>query len=178
LFNTGSGRPSAAAPNSIALQHGWKPCPPFSIASSSWMSVTYEHEVCSMLCANVLEKVRRTPGGHGFPVVPLGNLNPPRRAGNATWIKGNTLAAGSRVSGWLHAARLEVVPFPVLSRPEGLTPFQKDCSAGLRISRLPVPDCRVGPGNFTPSRSQIPDMTLSRHPARAVHERPAPSVQA
>jgi hypothetical protein len=26
---------------------------------------------------------------------------------------------------------------------------------------------RVGPGNFAPSRSQIPDVTLSRHPARA-----------
>ena len=27
---------------------------------------------------------------------------------------------------------------------------------------------RVGPGNFTPSRSQIPDMNLSIHPARAI----------
>jgi len=36
---------------------------------------------------------------------------------------------------------------------------------------------RVGPGNFTPSRSQIPDAMLSHHPARAVPERPAPFVQ-
>jgi hypothetical protein len=28
---------------------------------------------------------------------------------------------------------------------------------------------RVGPGNFTPSRSQIPDLNLSIHPARATH---------
>ena len=27
---------------------------------------------------------------------------------------------------------------------------------------------RVGPGNCTPSLSQIPDVTLSRHPARAI----------
>jgi hypothetical protein len=26
---------------------------------------------------------------------------------------------------------------------------------------------RVGPGNFTPSRSQIPDVSLSTYPARA-----------
>ena len=29
-------------------------------------------------------------------------------------------------------------------------------------------DCRVGPGNFTPSLSQIPDVNLSIHPARAI----------
>ena len=28
--------------------------------------------------------------------------------------------------------------------------------------------CRVGPGNFTLSRSQIPDVNLSIHPARAI----------
>jgi hypothetical protein len=31
--------------------------------------------------------------------------------------------------------------------------------------------CRVGPGNFTPSRSQIPDLILSHHPARAIARR-------
>jgi hypothetical protein len=35
---------------------------------------------------------------------------------------------------------------------------------------------RVGPGNFAPSRSQIPDVTLSRHPARATGRRLPPSV--
>jgi predicted ATPase len=35
---------------------------------------------------------------------------------------------------------------------------------------------RVDPGNFTPSRSQIPDVTLSRHPARATGRRLPPSV--
>jgi len=29
-----------------------------------------------------------------------------------------------------------------------------------------APMCRVGPGNFTLSRSQIPDVNLSIHPAR------------
>jgi hypothetical protein len=28
--------------------------------------------------------------------------------------------------------------------------------------------CRVGPGNFTPSRSQIPYVNLSIHTARAI----------
>ena len=36
---------------------------------------------------------------------------------------------------------------------------------------------RVGPGNFTPSLSQIPDLTLSRHPARATARRLPPSVE-
>jgi hypothetical protein len=37
--------------------------------------------------------------------------------------------------------------------------------------------CRVGPGNFTPSLSQIPDLTLSRHPARAIARRLPPSIE-
>jgi hypothetical protein len=37
--------------------------------------------------------------------------------------------------------------------------------------------CRVGPGNFTPSPSQIPDLTLSRHPARATARRLPPSIE-
>src|SRR5208283_160070 len=36
-----------------------------------------------------------------------------------------------------------------------------------------IVSCRVGPGNFTPSRSQIPDVTLSRHPARATESKAA-----
>jgi hypothetical protein len=38
-------------------------------------------------------------------------------------------------------------------------------------------NCRVGRRNFTSSRSQIRDVMLSHHPARAVPERPAPFVQ-
>ena len=37
-------------------------------------------------------------------------------------------------------------------------------------------DCRVGPGNFTPSLSQIPDVNLSIHPARATARRLPPSI--
>src|SRR5450631_4304551 len=36
--------------------------------------------------------------------------------------------------------------------------------------------CRVGPGNFTPSLSQIPDVNLSIHPARAKARRLPPSI--
>src|SRR3984893_9541912 len=36
---------------------------------------------------------------------------------------------------------------------------------------------RVGPGNFTPSPSQIPDLILSHHPARAIARRLPPSVE-
>src|SRR5580704_14660519 len=36
--------------------------------------------------------------------------------------------------------------------------------------------CRVGPGNFTPSPSQIPDLNLSIHPARVTARRLPPSV--
>ena len=38
-------------------------------------------------------------------------------------------------------------------------------------------ECRVGPGNFTPSPSQIPDLILSHHPARAIARRLPPSVE-
>ena len=37
--------------------------------------------------------------------------------------------------------------------------------------------CRVGPGNFTPSLSQIPDVILSHHPARAIARRLPPSAE-
>jgi hypothetical protein len=37
--------------------------------------------------------------------------------------------------------------------------------------------CRVGPGSFTPSPSQIPDLTLSRHPARVIAQRLPPSAE-
>jgi hypothetical protein len=37
--------------------------------------------------------------------------------------------------------------------------------------------CRVGPGSFTPSLSQIPDLILSHHPARATARRLPPSTE-
>src|SRR5499427_9258249 len=37
--------------------------------------------------------------------------------------------------------------------------------------------CRIGPGNFTPSPSQIPDVILSHHPARAIARRLPPSAE-
>jgi Transposase, Mutator family len=37
--------------------------------------------------------------------------------------------------------------------------------------------CRVGSGNFTPSLSQIPDVILSHHPARAIARRLPPSAE-
>jgi hypothetical protein len=37
--------------------------------------------------------------------------------------------------------------------------------------------CRIGSGNYTPSPSQIPDLILSRHPARATARRLHESVQ-
>ena len=40
----------------------------------------------------------------------------------------------------------------------------------------PSRECRVGPGNFTPSLSQIPDVNLSIHPARATARRLPPSI--
>src|SRR5260370_7198398 len=40
-----------------------------------------------------------------------------------------------------------------------------------------VRSCRVGPGNFTPSLSQIPDVILSHHPARAIARRLPPSAE-
>ena len=38
-------------------------------------------------------------------------------------------------------------------------------------------DCRVGPGSFTPSPSQIPDVDLSIHPARVTARRLPPSAE-
>src|SRR5215813_8718038 len=40
--------------------------------------------------------------------------------------------------------------------------------------RLQARCCRVGPGNFHPSPSQIPDVILSHHPARAIARRLPP----
>src|SRR5215470_14168194 len=40
-----------------------------------------------------------------------------------------------------------------------------------------VSKCRVGPGNFTPSPSQIPGVNLSIHPARVTARRLPPSAE-
>jgi hypothetical protein len=47
----------------------------------------------------------------------------------------------------------------------------------LRFCRSDAHRGRVGPGNFTPSRSQIPDVNLSIHSARVPHGRLPPSVE-
>jgi hypothetical protein len=41
----------------------------------------------------------------------------------------------------------------------------------------PLRQRRVGPGSFTPSLSQIPDVILSHHPARATARRLPPSAE-
>ena len=41
----------------------------------------------------------------------------------------------------------------------------------------PLRQRRVGPGNFTLSPSQIPDLILSHHPARATARRLPPSAE-
>jgi hypothetical protein len=50
---------------------------------------------------------------------------------------------------------------------------KSDSSRTSRIGR----DCRVGPGSFTPSPSQIPDVNLSIHPARVIARRLPPSAE-
>jgi hypothetical protein len=47
----------------------------------------------------------------------------------------------------------------------------------LRFCRSDAHHGRVGPGNFTPSRSQIPDVNLSIHSAGVPHGRLPPSVE-
>jgi hypothetical protein len=52
-----------------------------------------------------------------------------------------------------------------------------EASSAVAATKLGGTVCRVGPGNFTPSLSQIPDVILSRHPARATARRLPPSVE-
>src|SRR6266581_5893802 len=47
----------------------------------------------------------------------------------------------------------------------------------MPATKIGVADCRVGPGNFTPSPSQIPDLILSHHPARVIARRLPPSAE-
>ena len=49
-------------------------------------------------------------------------------------------------------------------------------AADVRSSDRHSRSCRVGPGSFTPSLSQIPDVNLSIHPARATARRLPPSI--
>jgi len=51
------------------------------------------------------------------------------------------------------------------------------CCTPAFLVLLSPPAAESAPGDCTPSRLQIPDVTLSRHPARAVRERPAPFIQ-
>jgi hypothetical protein len=61
-------------------------------------------------------------------------------------------------------------PAPWISEPYrsgGCKETTVRVGADVRCTAL-VCKCRVGPGNFTLSRSQIPDVNLSIHPARAI----------
>jgi len=70
--------------------------------------------------------------------------------------------ASMQMAMWLFAGALTGERWPACTRRGG----------GRRGRR-----CRVGPGNFTPSLSQIPDVILSHHPARAIARRLPPSVE-
>ena len=64
------------------------------------------------------------------------------------------------LASWIHSSR----------RDDGMPAFSQGFQALADIG------CRVGPGNFTPSLSQIPDVNLSIHPARATARRLPPSI--
>ena len=60
----------------------------------------------------------------------------------------------------------------------GLDVHKETVVACLRVaSGGKVGFCRVGPGSFTPSPSQIPDLNLSIHPARVTARRLPPSAE-
>ena len=60
-------------------------------------------------------------------------------------------------------------PYPTFGRPVHLGfPHRLRPGTSPQALRIPSRDGRVGPGNFTPGRSQIPDVNLSIHPARAI----------
>src|ERR1039458_4353741 len=93
---------------------------------------------------------------------------------------------GSRVNREVHARfweRLEV-KFLRATRPL-LHSRHRNNSVAFGAKRTSVgtgaewigSDCRVGPGNFTLSLSQIPDVILSHHPARAIARRLLPSAE-
>src|SRR5262249_51269848 len=57
-------------------------------------------------------------------------------------------------------------------------PFRFPTDANPEKARGPLRQlCRVGPGSFTPSPSQIPDVNLSIHPARVTARRLPPSAE-
>ena len=64
-------------------------------------------------------------------------------------------------------------------------PARRRVARGVRCGASPGPAghqvgssfCRVGPGNFTPTPSQIPDLILSHHPAHAIARRLPPSAE-
>ena len=55
--------------------------------------------------------------------------------------------------------------------------FQGDSKADTARASRKCRECRVGPRNFAPSLSQIPDVILSHHPARAIARRLPPSAE-
>src|ERR1017187_3415125 len=92
-----------------------------------------------------------------------------------------------RPNTWLHRPMLQNVK-KALANSEPSTHgtfrtwpvWQTKSSVGFRaevaFQGREVRFCRVGPGNFTPSLSQIPDVNLSIHPARATARRLPPSI--
>jgi hypothetical protein len=66
----------------------------------------------------------------------------------------------------------------VMEGPKAASTFASDAPQSKDISRhvWEGSSGRVGPGNFTPSLTD-PDLTLSRHPARATARRLPPSIE-
>jgi hypothetical protein len=62
-------------------------------------------------------------------------------------------------------------------RPRSALASGVEASSSMAVAKLGGRNCRVGPGNFTPSPSQIPDLILSHHPARAIARRLPPSAE-
>jgi hypothetical protein len=56
-------------------------------------------------------------------------------------------------------------------------PSGRGCPSGTRYRRRHTDRCRVGPGDFTPSPSQIPYVNLSIHTARVIARRLPPSAE-
>jgi hypothetical protein len=78
-----------------------------------------------------------------------------------------------------HVEALNGVRKPRRSAPNrGRSESAIEASSAVAVTMIDVADCRVGPGNFTPSPSQIPDLILSHHPARAIARRlPPPGLR-
>jgi hypothetical protein len=138
----------------------------------------HDRLVSRVISSSFKESLRRSLPRHCFPQLQtiLGAQYAFSRYGGIYLVRCGfkiKIKTKNQTLGWDRVASRWSAPSPGsrTCREDHAPSHRPQMSSGrLFLDRVARQHCRrVGPGNFTPSLSQIPDVNLSAYPARATH---------